>query len=493
VTHKSALRLFVTILTLAVLVGALLLVLHPAETPYLDLLRRGDEHAAAAERTAAAAAYWEAARLRPGDLAPRLRLARLYLDWGRADEALAALDTVERLGVESEHGLDVDPDAAHAASAVERLRIAAHTARADWPAVAEHARRLLDLAPADGSARHALAGAYLELGDWVTARAEYEALLQADDADALAHERLGALLLDDHPVAAVQHLSAARTNLADRLLGVMRPIADDGAQGVEETAGSGFLLGQVLAQEGEWALATRQFERVLFHDPEHADAHAYLGHAFDQMGRSDDARSHLLRAVELAPESVVARTFLGLHYDRLGAFSAARAQYEAAYDLDPDNPAVCVEIGETWAAEGRYPAAEVWLRTAVSLRPGDPVLWEVLTRFYVDHNITTEGRALEAAQMLVELAPGAARAYDLRGWAAFQAGDYVVAEENLAQAVSLDPALATAYYHKGLLRMAQGVPQKAREAFTRALDLDTTGDLGPLVERAMRALPSSSS
>lgn len=470
--HKLDLRLSLTILALMLVVGVLLFVLRPAEAPYLNLLRRGDEHAAAAERTAAAAAYREAAELRPGDPVPHLRLAQLYLDWGRADKALVALGAAEGLGKARAQN-----------EQIERLRIAAHTARSDWPAVAEHARRLLDLVPADASARHALAYAHLELGDWTAARAEYEALLRTDDTDTLAHERLGALLLGDDPAAAVQHLSAARTDLAGRLLVAM------GSS--DEVAESAFLLGHVLAQEGEWPLAARQFERALLRDPEYADAHAYLGHVLDQMGHAAEARSHLLRAVELAPRSVVARTFLGLHYDRLGAFSAARAQYEAAYDLDPDNPAVCVEIGQTWAAEGRYPAAEVWLRTAVSLRPSDPVLWEILARFYVDHNITTQGRAVEAAEMLVELVPDDARAYDLRGWAAFQAGDYGGAEENLARAVSLDPALTSAYYHLGLLRMAQGASQEAREAFVRALDLDTTGDLGSLVERAMREVPAS--
>ncbi len=476
-TRQPDRRLLITFPALALLAVALVLILRPTSAPYLDLLRQGDEHAARAERTAAVAAYGEAACLRPGDPAPYLRLAQVYLDWGRTEDALAVIAKAERLGAEGGDG------SAALTISLERLLVVAHTARADWPAVVEHAQWLLALAPAnpdDASiARHALARAYVELQEWDAARAEYETLLRADSADSIAHERLGALLLGDGPVA-VQHLFAAHTDLADRLLAAM------GEPGTaDDPAYAGALLGQVLFEEQEWALAARQFKHALSHNPDYPDAHAYLGYALDQMGRPGEARPHLLRAVALAPDSAVAHTFLGLHYDRLGDFSSARAEYETAYDLDPDNPATCVEIGQTWVAGGRFVAAEIWLREAIYLQPDDPALWRILARFYLDHNITAKGRGVEAAERLVELSPDDAGAHDLRGWAALQVGDYDTAQDSLLRAISLDPMLASAHYHLGLLWAIRGAHQKARGLFTRALDLDTTGGLVPLVERAM--------
>jgi tetratricopeptide (TPR) repeat protein len=465
-------HLFLAFPILTLLVVVLVLALRSPDAPYLDLLRQGDEHAARVERTAAVAAYGEAARLRPGDSTPHLRLAQVYLDWGRTDDALLALSEAERLGVAGADG-----------ASLERLWMAAYTARADWLAVAAHAQRLLDLAPDDRDARHALACAYVELRAWDAARAEYEALLHADATDYVAHERLGALLIGDDPVA-IQHLLTARTDLANRLLVAISELGV-----VDDAAYASALLGRVLFEAQEWALAARQFERALSYNPDYADAHAYLGHALDQMNRPDEARSHLLRAVALAHDSATAHLFLGLHYDRLGDHTAARAEYEAAYDQDPENPATCVEIGQTWAAEGRYVAAEIWLRQAISLQPGDPALWEVLARFYLDHNIAAIGQGVEAAAKLVELSPNDARAQDLRGWAAFQVGDYITAQESLLQAVSLDPTLAEAHYHLGLLWDALGNHQKAREAFARAVDLDPTGELVPLVERVMEEVP----
>jgi tetratricopeptide (TPR) repeat protein len=148
-----------------------------------------------------------------------------------------------------------------------------------------------------------------------------------------------------------------------------------------------------------------------------------------------------------------------------------------------------VEIGQTWVAEGRYVAAEIWLQQAVSLQPDDPALWRVLVQFYLDHNVGSGGRSVEAATKLVELAPNDAYAHDLRGWAALRADDYDTAYTSLDRAIVLDPGLANAHYHMGLLWVARGDPERANEAFVRALDRDTTGTLTPLVERAMVKLP----
>jgi tetratricopeptide (TPR) repeat protein len=461
---------------LALLLAALVLILHPIDTRCQNLLRQGDALASNAERTAAVAAYGEAARLCHGDPEPYLRLAQLYLDWGRADGALAMLAEAERLGVG-------ESDSAR----LEGLWVAVYVARANWPAVVEHAQRVIALSPDDApegdDARHTLARAYVEMREWDAARAEYEALLQSDPDDALAHERLGALLVGADS-AAIQHLFAARTSLADKLLDTLEEpgVADDPAYAQA-------LLGRVLFEAREWALASYHFEQALYLDPSYPDAHAYLGHALNQMERPKEAWPHLLMAVSWAPDSVVPHAFLGMYYEGQGDYAAARAEYETAYDLDPTNPALCVAIGNTWVAEGRYVAAEIWLTEAVSLQSDNPVWWETLARFYLDHNIAFEGRAVTATEKLLELAPDAAQAYDLSGWAAFQAGDRDTALDRLLQALDLDPALASAHYHLGVLLDEQGDTQGAQEAFARAIDFDTTGAFIPLVERAMDDMP----
>ena len=165
-----------------------------------------------------------------------------------------------------------------------------------------------------------------------------------------------------------------------------------------------------------------------------------------------------------------------------------RPAWNTAYDLDPANPATCVLIAQTWVAEGRYSVAEVWFTEAVALQPGELAYRKILARFYLDHNITLEGRSVAVAEELLALDSGDAEAYDLAGWAAFQNGDYATARDYLERAIDLDPTLASAYYHLGVLLDVQGIDGH-QEAFERAIDLDTTGEIVPLVERAMGKTP----
>jgi len=448
-------------------------VLRSSGNDYAHYLRRARTHADRAERTAAVWDYREAARFRPRAPRPYLELAQVYLDWGRYDEALSAVAEAERLEAEP--------------AAVERLRMQIHVGRAEtattdhlshWKAAVEHGERLLQLEPGDREARTTLSRAYLHLRRWREGRSMIQELVRSDPSDAVANERLGALLLGADPEA-FRHLYAAGTDLSEQLLAVF----EDGSA-VERPSYAHVLIGRVLIEHGAWALAARQLERAVELHPGYADAHAYLGHALDRLGYRDAALSHLSQAVALEPSSAVAHVFLGLTYDRWGDTSAARAEYERAYDLAPDNPAISVEIGQSWAAEGRYVAAEIWLQEAVSLSPSDPDLWEVLARFYLEHNISSNDRALEATEQLLELAPESARAHELRGWAALQLGRYAAAEKHLQRALELDPTLASAHYRLGLVWSAQGKEGRAEGAFDRAIDLDTAAALVPLVERA---------
>lgn len=466
-------RSFVGVATLAFLIAGLVLGLRSCRNEYAQLLRRGKLHANRQERTAAVAVYRQAASLHPHDPHPHLELAQVYFDWGRSEQALEALSAAERLGAEL--------------AEVERLRVRVHARAArttvrdrlsHWQAVADHAQRVLQLEPSDAETRMMLAHAYLQLRKGPAAQSAYEEVLVSNPSDAEARERLGALMLGDDPKA-IEHLSVSGTELSKRLLTTFMEGSTMGESSYVHAK-----LGRVLIEREEWALAAHHLERATLDRPDYSDARAYLGHALDQMGYREAAESQLMKAVNVAPMSVIARVFLGLHHDRWGDTKAARLEYEKAHDMAPRNPAICVEVGQTWAAEGRYVAAEIWLREAVSLRPHDPALWEVLARFYLDRNITSSNRATEAVERLVQLSPNSAQAHDLRGWAAFQTGRYETAESHLQRAIALDASLAPAYYHLGLLRSAQGRESEANEAFDRAVDLDTTGELIPLVERA---------
>jgi len=439
-----------------------------SDMPYLEALQRGDVLAAQGERAAAVAAYLQAAKILPHKPDAYLRLARAYLEWGRTPAAERALSQAEAAGA-NEHD-------------VVRLRVVTAGQQGKWATVVRLAVVLLEQLPNDRSLRHTLADAYLEQRAWEAARIQYETLVGQYPEDALAQERLGILTLGE--LDAPQHLALSGTELAARILEALTD--PDAAQ---DPAYSHLLVGRALLDAGEWPLAAYEFERVRRADPGRADAYAYLGHALDQMGHFDNALMVLRQAVQMAPDSALAHILLGLHFDMLGDLRAARAEYKIGYDLDPENPAVCIEIGATWAAEGQHTVAEVWYQEAVRLEPGDAALWQALASFYLDYGIDVAGEGFMAASRAVELDPENPEAFVLLGRAAFEAGDYGVAEDTLLKALELDPNRVSANYHLGQVLQARGDWVGGEAAFARALDLDVAGWYCFLLSRAMDREP----
>ncbi len=461
------------VVALALLVVGLPLVLRLSNNDCARQLRAAQVHADRAERAAAVAACQEAARLCPGRPQPYLELARVYSSWGKQAQALEAVREAERLGADA-----ADVEWQRLTISVRRAEIATREKLGHWEAAVRHGEQLLGFEVDEREVLTLLARAYLGLREWEAAEGVYEQVLVSDPGNETASLGLGLLRLEE------DYLAASRGSLSGTDLGQHLVEAFDDAIAKGGPAHAHAVVGRTLLEHQEWALAACHLEQATRIRSDYADAHAYVGHALDRMGYRREAASHLIRATRLEPDSVVAHAFLGLHYSRWGDTAAARAEYEFAYDLAPNSPGLCVEIGKTWAAEGRYTAAEIWLREAVSLELRDPALWEALARFYLVHNVTSENRAAEAAQRLLDLSPDSAEAHHLRGWAALQTGDYEAAESHLGHAIELDPALAEAHYHLGLVLKVTDREDAAESAFERAIDADTTGTLSAEVGRS---------
>jgi len=439
---------------------------------------------------------------RPLDPQPWRLLGDLYADWGQADDALYAYGQAISRG-EDEAIIDQSLATLYATLGDDRQ------ARAHW--VEYLARR-----PNDRAAGLALAWTDTRLADWGRAVAELERLLVDHDDDLTIHTWLGLLHIGPNPlegtvylqramedpdlaklvapVLAAQSHSATSDNPAYRsaLLGIALLDLDVAALLNTPAAGSG-RGGHTLA-EAEQAITTlalRSLLAAIHHSPAYADAYAYLGQAFDQLGWSGWARASLNRALELAPQSPVVQTLLGLYWDRRGASALARHYYETAFLHDQGNPSLCLEISGTYSAEGNYTAAEVWLFYAAEIAPSDPQVWQALARFYLDFGIGVEQSGLAAARRYLELTPDDARAHDLIGWALFLTGEYDHARTSLAQALEIDPNLASAHFHMGRLLAHLGHPYEASQAYRRAGDADTDGQLTTQLERAWMELPEA--
>jgi tetratricopeptide (TPR) repeat protein len=153
-----------------------------------------------------------------------------------------------------------------------------------------------------------------------------------------------------------------------------------------------------------------------------------------------------------------------LYHDALGKWllglkhhesrAEAMAEFRKAIDLEPLNPDARHDLGVALAEDERWEEAIVEYRKAIAI----PTF----------------------------AAPDAA--YNNLGWALYNLLRYPEANDALQLAIRLNPTLPGAYYHLGLVLVAQTRPEDAKLAFRRARELAPDSPFGWAASQHLRAL-----
>ncbi len=454
------------------LLAAVLLFLALAPSPqargWWRALRTASLASEAGRPDAALAALEQALALEPQAGGLLQAAAQAALAAGKPEAAMAYLERAEAAGLESPalrcQRLEALRQAGDLAAALEGWQ-----ARPACPEASEGLARLAETAWAQGALAEA--------------RGAYALLLEHEPASPTARLRLGLLLAAEDPERAPEHLRAGLARTPD-------PLAADLVQAIEIARLEGdpaFTLaqvGQTFARAGEWRLAAAALQRAVNLAPGYVEARAYLGLAKEQLGQ--DGLADLQAAVEAAPQAALPKVFLGMAWLARGEPQRARAALEQAAALAPTHPAVLADLAAAYAALGDAASAEAMYRAAAENAPQDPRFWLLLARFSLEHELHVLEVGLPAARNAVALAPEDPAALDALGYAHFLTGDLLLAERLLTRAITLAPS-ASAYFHLGLLRAAQGRPAEALASLAAAVDLDPEGEIG---DRARRALAS---
>ncbi|MBU3887032.1 tetratricopeptide repeat protein [Methylosinus sp. KRF6] len=208
----------------------------------------------------------------------------------------------------------------------------------------------------------------------------FKAALEANPHNAEAHAQLGALLLDERPVAAAAAFAAAltidarnpdwhvglatafqrlgfddlaRDNLADALA-----LSPDHSEAAKRAAAETREIDELPQEEdeallcdalfaegtrrqaaGELARAAAIFERILTRAPEHAFTLCNFGALRRVMGDLDASEALLEQAIAIDPNLAPARLALAETHMAAGRDPEARAQFETAIELEPKDAA----------------------------------------------------------------------------------------------------------------------------------------------------------
>ena len=182
--------------------------------------------------------------------------------------------------------------------------------------------------------------------DYLTAAAQYQAILELRPEWALIHQSLGVTYhLAKQYSQAIQYLKRA-VQLDDQLWGAY------------------LFLGMDYYQTHQFEVAVSALEESLALNPDMAETSRWLGLSHSALGNYEAAISHLLRVTAERAEDAEALFHLARAYE-----SRAAQLFHSIGDRSPESPFVYMLQAERFASEGDFPRARAEYRRALDLRP----------------------------------------------------------------------------------------------------------------------------
>ncbi len=156
----------------------------------------------------------------------------------------------------------------------------------------------------------------------------------------------------------------------------------------------------------DWGGAERQFRRALALEPEAAELYPPYARYLLAMGRIDESRSFIERALQLSPLSPAFTHQLGWHYLHVRQYDRARETLQRALVMDSTTWRVSLDLGLLEHAAKNYPAAAAHLQSAEASAPQRAELLAAVAQLQA-----AQGKAEEAKALLAQLQASATDRY----------------------------------------------------------------------------------
>lgn len=220
-------------------------------------------------------------------------------------------------------------------------------------------------------------------------------------------------------------------------------------------------------QAGRLGDAEALLRETLRYDPNHADAHHWLGVVLGQKGDSRLALEHLRKAAALKPASADFLNNLGIVQLNLCEFDAAQKSFERAVKLNPRLAAAHHNLGLVFKERRDWDRAIACFERAIELVPN------YMNAHLNLGNALSHGGKREAAiaqlQRLIEMAPDSKEAYYNLAAELRDAKRFDQAVTAARKAIELDPNCAEAHNVLGSVYTTLGRFDEARKSFETAL------------------------
>ncbi|HMI89455.1 MAG TPA: tetratricopeptide repeat protein [Polyangiaceae bacterium] len=229
-------------------------------------------------------------------------------------------------------------------------------------------------------------------------------------------------------------------------------------------------IGDVELVSGRYDEAREEYEAALKSDSEDLASRFKLGVTFRRMNKFDEAQAEFDKVAEQDKEYPGLALERGLLFEASNRTREALDFYQQALAKAPDDPDMMLRVGSAEVVAGQASLAEEVLRKVIGKRPNSAEVNHYLGRALLLKG-TNLAEALRYLKRAVEIDPNRAEYHLYVGWAANEAGQPAVAQDELAKALGLDKGLADAYWQIGVMQRKQGAVVDAMKNLQKALEL----------------------
>ena len=221
-------------------------------------------------------------------------------------------------------------------------------------------------------------------GNLDNAIAQFSRAVEADSLYALAHAGLCEAVWE-------KYLQTNQPDLVDRA----HRHCEQATHYADDQAAVLVTLGRILIETGEHRKAEVELQRVLYLEPNNAEAFRWLGRVYEDLAQYDQAEEAYQHAISLRPDLWIYYNELGVFLDDTGRSEEALEQFEKVSRLTPDNYLAFNSLGVCKQNLNDVADAERLFRHAIDLQPNE-IAYRNLGQLFFRQN--QYGRAVEALE-----------------------------------------------------------------------------------------------
>lgn len=365
----------------------------------------------------------------------------------------------------------------------------------DYGKAKANAEEVLTLSPGNYEARYFLVLIAIKQSEFETALQLIDQLLAEDVTDyrLLYHKALLKIAFNEHEEGKTlldQALkgSSEDPEMSQKIHKILAGYEEfEFAKAAEELYLSE-LLTRAFNQIGEYEIAIYKLKEILKARPDLRDSWILLGFAYLNLENYLFALTSFEHAYQLDSEWPATQYFLGVAYTEIGRNDDAIIYLNYALE-NGFEPAVIVKqkLADLYLETGDYEKSVQAYREVLDVNKQDINAFVRPIWIYLDFLKQPE-KALKLGEMAVMTFPEHPMAYNLLGWSQIGTKNYIEAEKNLKKSITLDPSLAAAHYNLAKLYEEIKRDEDAMTHYQKAYELDQNGSIGNLSAKRYNAL-----